>query len=208
MDVHKLSRIQLDALKEIGNIGAGNAATSMARLMQKRIDMDVPSVDIVTFDEMIDIIGGSEQLIVSMYFKITGEAPGIVYFIFTLEEAETLIGQMFTEDRRLFKSDHIDELAISALQESGNILTSAYLSALADFIKLSMQPSIPYLSVDMAGAVLTAGLTELLHISDYAIVINTAIGDANIGLNGHFFYLPNPETLPKIFFALGIITDD
>jgi len=208
MNIHKLSSVQLDVLKEIGNIGAGNAATSMAKLIQKQIDMDVPSVDIVTFDEMIDMIGGPEQLIVSMYFDITGEAPGTVYFILTIEEAEILLSQMFAENRKLIQNGEVDDISISALQESGNILTGSYLTALADFIKLSMQPSIPYLSIDMAGAVLTAGLTELLHISDYAIVINTAIGETHNGLNGHFFYLPNPDTLPTIFTALGVKTDD
>lgn len=197
--MHKLSPLQLDILREIGNIGAGNAATSMAKLIQKRIDMDVPSVDIISFDEMIDIVGGPEQLIVSMYFNITGEASGTVYFMLTIEEAETLVGQMFGEDRTLFNDSHIDELVISALQESGNIITGSYLSALADFIKLSMKPSMPYLSIDMAGAVLTAGLTELLHTTDYAIVINTSIREADNGLNGHFFYLPNPEHYQKYF---------
>lgn len=209
MDVHNLSSIQLDVLREIGNIGAGNAATSMATLIEKRIDMEVPSVDIVSFDEMVEIVGGPEQLIVSMFFNIIGEAPGTVYLILTLDEAETLVQQILNDGEiQLFNQNKFDELAISALKEVGNILTGSYLSALADFIKLGMQPSIPYLSVDMAGAVLTAGLTELLHISDYAIVINTEIGETNNGLNGHFFYLPNPETLPKIFSTLGIIGHD
>src|SRR5690625_7755935 len=121
MNIHKLSSVQLDVLREIGNIGAGNAATSMAKLIQKQIDMDVTSVDIVTFDEMIDMIGGPQQLIVSMYFDITGEAPGTVYFILTIEEAEMLLSQMFAENRKLITNRKVDDIAISALQELSNI---------------------------------------------------------------------------------------
>lgn len=205
MGYYKLSSEQLDVLKEIGNIGAGNAATSMSQLIDKRIHMEVPSVKIVTFDEVTEMVGGPEQLIVAMFFRIYGEAPGSVYFILTKEEAESLVLQMtnFTDIDLL---NHPNHLAISALKEVGNIMTGSYLSALSDFININMQSSIPYLSIDMAGAVLTAGLIELSHVSDYAIVINTEINHSHAcnRLKGHFFLLPDLESFPKIFSALGI----
>ena len=206
MDVNNLSILQLDVLREIGNIGAGNAATSMSKLIDKRVDMKVPSVNVVTFDEMMDIVGGPEQLIVAMFFRILGEAPGTVYFILTIEEAETLIREITNLTELKLLSEQPNELAISALKEVGNIMAGSYLSALSDFTKINMQSSIPYLSVDMAGAVLTAGLIELSQVSDYAIVINTEISnkEANNGLSGHFFLLPDLETIPILFSALGI----
>lgn len=207
MDFKKLSLLQLDILREIGNIGAGNAATSMSQLINKRVDMDVPSVEIVTFDEMMEIIGGPEQLIVAMFFRIEGDAPGSVYFILSIDEAESLVSQI-TNDTTLDLSAEAgpDELAISVLKELGNIMTGSYLSALSDFIKINMQSSIPYLGVDMAGAVLTEGLIEISQVSDYAIVIDTVINKQNTesGFNGHFFLLPDIESIPKYFSALGI----
>lgn len=207
MDFKKLSHIQLDVLREIGNIGAGNAATSMSKLINKRVDMDVPSVNVVTFDEMMEIIGGPEQLIVAMFFRIQGEAPGSVYFILSIEEAESLVSQITNGTTlNLLADTEPDELAISVLKEVGNIMTGSYLSALSDFVNINMQSSIPYLSVDMAGAVLTAGLIELSQVSDYAIVIDTEISKQGTksGLNGHFFLLPDFESIPKFFSALGI----
>lgn len=207
MEFDKLSNMQLDVLREIGNIGAGNAATSMALLINKKVDMQIPAVNIVTFDEMMDIIGGPEATIVAMLFRIHGEAPGTVYFILTIEKAETLLNEIIQDPNiRLLENNDTNELAISALTEVGNIMTGSYLSALSDFLNLNMQPSIPYLSIDMAGAVLIPGLLEVSQTSDYAIVIDTEINDSqkDSGIHGHFFLLPDVESLPKIFNALGI----
>lgn len=206
MDVNNLSDLHIDALREIGNIGAGNAATSMATLINKRVHMDVPNVNIVTFDDMMDIVGGPEELIVAMFFKIYGDAPGSVYLILSIEEAERLISHIAGDVSLNLRSDQPNELALSALKEVGNIITGSYISALSDFININMQSSIPHLSVDMAGAILTVGLIELSQVTDYVIVINTEINDddTNNGVHGHFFLLPDPDSFPKIFSALGI----
>src|SRR5690625_7872763 len=97
MEFKNLSGMQMDVLREIGNIGAGNAATSMSKIINKRIDMKVPSVKIVSFDEIINIIGGPEQLIVALLFKIYGEAPGSVYFILGVKEAESLVQEIVND---------------------------------------------------------------------------------------------------------------
>lgn len=208
MSFEDLSKVQLDVLKEIGNIGAGNAATSMAQLINKQINMDVPSVNVVTFDEVMEILGGPEATVVALFFRFDGDAPGTVYFILTIEKAQLLINKM-TENQgyELFTEDGtINEFALSVLKEVGNIMTGSYLSALADFLQLNLQPSIPHLSIDMAAAVLTPGLIEVSQASDYAIVINTEINEYELdsGIHGHFFLLPDVESLTKIFNRLGI----
>lgn len=207
MNFQRLTRIQKDVLREIGNIGAGNAATSMAKLLNKKIDMNVPSVAITPFEEVMDLVGGPDTLIVSILFRIEGEAPGTVYFILTTSEAQNLLKQISGQQLQLFNADgEPEEFAVSALQEIGNILTGSYLSALSDFTHINMQPSVPYFSIDMAGAILTVGLLELSHVSDYAIIIDTKIneeGEQN-GIQGQFFLLPDPDSFTKIFHALGI----
>ncbi|HLS06501.1 MAG TPA: chemotaxis protein CheC [Bacillota bacterium] len=208
MEPSKLTNMHIDILKEIGNIGAGNAATSMAQLIDKQVHMDVPIVNIVNFDEMMDIVGGPEQLIVGMFFEITGDLSGSVFFMLSIEESEKLIQQMVNDPSINLQGETVDPLAFSALKESANIITGAYLTALSDFLKLDIRPSIPHLAIDMAGAILTVGLVELSRVSDYAIVINTEINDATIdGITGHFFLLPEPQSLEKIFTSLGIYHD-
>ncbi|GAB3794767.1 chemotaxis protein CheC [Virgibacillus kimchii] len=206
MDFTRLTYVQRDVLKEIGNIGAGNAATSMSELLDKKIHMQVPTVNVVGFDEMMDMIGGHEQLITALFFRIEGEMPGTVYFILSLEEAQRLVGQITKQSGGRLLGEDFDEIAVSALQEAGNILTSSYLSALSDFTNLHMQPSIPYLSIDMAGAILTAGLVELSQVTDYAIIINTRIKHKNSedGVQGNFFLIPDPSSFHKLYQSLGI----
>ncbi|MGM8364115.1 chemotaxis protein CheC [Virgibacillus sp. W0181] len=209
MSFKRLSTEQKDLLREIGNIGAGNAATSMSKLVNKKINMQVPSVKIVTFDDMMELIGGPEEVIVAILFRIMGDMPGTVYFLLTIEEAENLVDELtFNSDFPIVDNGELNEFAVSALQEVGNILTGSYLTALADFTKVNMHPSVPYLSIDMAGAALTAGLVELSHVSDYALIIDTKIDDMEMteakGIQGQFLLLPDPGSFTKIFSALGI----
>jgi|SRR5690625_868497 len=205
MEPKQLTNMHIDILKEIGNIGAGNAATSMAQLINKQVNMQVPTVKIVKFDEMMEIAGGPDQVIVGMFFEISGSVTGSVFFMLSIDEAEKLVQQMVQDPTISLQNESNNQFAFSALKELGNIITGAYLTALADFLKLDIRPSIPHLAIDMVGAILTVGLVELSRVSDYAIVIDTEINDQTVdGITGHFFLLPDPESLKKIFTALGI----
>src|SRR5699024_725590 len=208
MWMNNLSSMQLDVLREIGNIGAGNAATSMSELLNKKINMQIPSVNIVSFDEMMNLIGGPDNVIVAIYFRMQGEDPGTVDVILTVEEAEYLVRQMMPEAKlEISGGEESSELTISILQDIGNILTGSYLSALSDFTNINMKPSVPYLNVDMAGAILTIGLLELSQVSDHAIIIDTKINDGDTqqhGVTGHLFLLPDLDSFPKLFAALGV----
>ncbi|MBO1003784.1 chemotaxis protein CheC [Pseudogracilibacillus auburnensis] len=207
MKSKKLSDLQIDVLREIGNIGAGNATTSMSQLINKQVMMKVPSVKVVTINEMMDIIGGPEKLIVAIFFRIKGEITGTVYFVLTLKEAEYLVRQMtMNNELSILENGETDELAVSVLQEVANILTGSYLSALADFTQLNMKPTIPYLSIDMAAATLVTGLIELSQVTDYAIIIDTKItgNEEGEGAKGHFLLIPDPASIPELFSALGL----
>lgn len=204
-----LSQLQLDALSEIGNIGAGNAATSLSQLLNKKIDMKMPQVEIVKFDHMMELIGGPDEIIVALLFQVSDDLPCHVYFILTVEEAEALV-QSITglEEFSLLQDMGTNEFAVSALKEIGNIVIGSYLSALSDFTKLNLQPSIPHLAVDMAAAILTVGLLEISQVSDHVITINTSIKSNSVeNIEGQFFLLPEPESLHMLFEALGIDYD-
>lgn len=213
-DVSFIDRIKpyhLDVLREVGNIGAGNAATALSRLLNKLIDMNVPSVRIVSFQEITELIGGADETVAGVYLRIEGDVPGNMFFILTLKEAEELIRKLTGLQELDLINQEMDEMAVSALQELGNILSGSYLSALSDFTKLSLQPSVPQLSVDMFGAILNYGLIELSHVSDYAIVIDTRITEMENDAKqstGHFFLLPDPESFTKLFKALGVEIDE
>ncbi|PLT34191.1 chemotaxis protein CheC [Bacillus sp. V5-8f] len=209
--LEKISFIQLDILREIGNIGAGNAATALSTLLNKKIDMKVPNVRILSFDEMMDLAGGPETVVASVFLRVEGDAPGSMFFILPLQQATDFIHQMTEESDFSFEKQPFSEMAMSALQELGNILSGSYLSALSDFTRLNLYPSVPALSFDMVGAILGYGLIELSQVSDYAIVIDTALSedgcDVN-SVNGHFFLLPDPQSFETIFNSLGVTGND
>ncbi|WP_017471906.1 chemotaxis protein CheC [Amphibacillus jilinensis] len=205
--IESLTDYQLDALKEVGNIGSGNAATSLSMLLNHKVDMKVPAVRIVDYNEMMELVGGPDKLIAAVFLRIEGEAPGNMFFVLSPEEAETFVKQMTGSEDFSVQEPPFDEMAMSALQEMGNILAGSYLSALSDFINVLLQPSVPLLTIDMAGAILAEGLLELSQVSDYAIIIDTIIDDhedENKPIQGHFFLLPDPDSFPKIFNKLGI----
>lgn len=202
----KFSHIHLDILKEIGNIGAGHAATALSTLLNKKIEMKVPSVRVVPFNEIMELAGGAENVVVSIFLSIEGDANGNMFCILPIEQGERFIRYMISDPTFSFNSIPHSELGISAAQELGNILAGSYLTALSDFTKLDLLPSVPALSVDMFGAIISYGLLEISKVSDYAIVIDTAIyeSDALSGVDGHFFLLPNPESFHLIFQSLGV----
>lgn len=208
MDSKNLSNMQIDVLREIGNIGAGNAATSMSQLIDRNVSMEVPSVKIVTINEMMEMLGGPEELIVAIFFRIKGEIPGTVYFILTIEEAEFLIQRMMLqENAKLFIDDQPNDFAMSALEEVANIMTGSYLSALSDFTSLKMATTVPYVSIDMAAAAIVTGMIELARVTDYAIIIDTkinSISDHDNNVRGHFLLVPDPKSINQLFTSLGI----
>jgi len=204
----RITSMHLDVLKEIGNIGAAHAATSLSSLLGKKVDMRVPKVEMVSFDDMMELAGGPENVVTGIYLRIEGDLTGSMFFVLPIEQSNRFIRNLIHDDTFDFQSPSISELGISAMQELGNILSGSYLSALSDFTGLKIYPTVPALSVDMVGAIISFGLVELSHISDYVIVIDTAILEDDLpdseSVRGHFFLLPDPESFDSIFKSLGV----
>ncbi|KON68506.1 chemotaxis protein CheY [Peribacillus butanolivorans] len=209
--IEKIIPLQLDILKEIGNIGAGHAATALSAILNRKIDMIVPNVRVVSFDEMMEMAGGAEQVVASIFLRIVGDASGSMFFILSLPVAEYFIQQMTGDETFSIDSTPYTDLALSCLQELGNILSGSYLTSLSDFTQLNLYPSVPSLSIDMVGATISYGLLELSQVSDTAIVIDTVLEKDQLfaeSIDGHFFLLPDPESFDIIFSSLGVTTND
>lgn len=204
----EITSLHLDVLKEIGNIGAAHAATALSSLLNKKIDMKVPKVEMVSFDDMMELAGGSENVVVGIFLRIEGDAEGSMFFILPIEQANHFIRGLIHDESFDFNYPPVSELGLSAMQEMGNILSGSYLSALSDFTGLKIYPTVPGLSIDMFGAIISIGLIELSQVSDMVIAINTSIFEDDSQLNesvqGHFFLLPDPESFKAIFEALGV----
>lgn len=202
-EVRRLSALQLDALREIGNVGAGNAATALSQVINRKIDMSVPKVSILPLGEVPDVVGGPDVMVAGVFLRVFGPAPGSILFLLPRDSAfylvDTIMGR--GEGNMTTTLNPMDE---SALMEIGNILAGAYLNALSHFTNLTLLQSIPALAVDMAGAILSIILAQLGQLGDYALVIETQFTTENDGVKGHFFLIPDPGSLQTILAAIGV----
>ena len=204
-----ITDMHLDVLKEVGNIGAAHAATSLSQLLGRKIDMRVPNVELVSFDEMFELAGGAETIVAGIYLRIEGDLSGSMFFVLQLDSANHFIKKLIQDETFDFTSPEVSEIGLSAMQELGNILSGSYLSALSDLTGLKIYPTVPSLSVDMVGAIVSFGLIEVSQCSDEVIVIDTQIREEGINgassVNGHFFLLPDPSSYGTIFRSLGVL---
>ncbi len=200
-DIDNLNEFMIDMLKEIGNIGAGNAATALANMISKKIDMKVPDVKVLEFKDVAEILGGEENLIIGIYFELTEDIVGNMMFALDMESARNLSNILYARDK---EDKNLDEMDISALGEVGNILASSYANSLSALTGLKIFISVPSISIDMAGAILSVPAIQFGHIGDHALMIETVfVEDENL-VAGNFFLLPDPESFDKILSALGV----
>jgi chemotaxis protein CheC len=198
----RLEDFQMDVLKEVGNIGAGHAATALSTLLDKPIDMLVPKVRMLPFEEICESVGGAETVVLAIFLRVDGDAPGNMFFILDLDTAKNMLRDLI--GLNIENQEEYSELELSALNEIGNILAGSYLSSLADFTNLNMQPTVPSLAIDMAGAILSYGLLQFGQMGDQALLIETKFMEGENEVQGHFFLIPDPESFGKIFSALGV----
>jgi chemotaxis protein CheC len=193
---------QMDVLREVGNIGAGHAATALSKLLGKPVDMGVPRVNLVPFDEIAEHAGGAETVVVAVFLRVEGDAPGNLFFLLSVDSAKQLLMELVRMDS--VDGEPFTELEVSALSEIGNILAGSYLSSLADFTQLSLSPTVPGFAVDMAGAILAYGLLQFGDMGDRALLIETAFFDGIDQVEGNLFLIPDPESFTTIFKSLGV----
>ncbi len=192
----------IDVLKEIGNIGAGNAATALAKMINKKVDMTVPKVNVLNFQEVPDLLGGAEEQVCGIYFKIEGDLEGTIMFLLSAESASTLIELLMPG----MAKEAIDEFTVSALQEIGNILAGSYISSLSTLTNLKIQISVPSLAIDMAGAILSVPATQFGLMGDKILIIENDFVETheNKSVQGYFFLMPDVDSYEILLKSLGI----
>lgn len=206
-----LTNLQLDALKEIGNIGAGNAASALATMLGRKIYMEVPWAGVLDLKEMMGRVGKEEDLVVCVNTVISGEAPGEVLLVLDAEDAFHLTDLLL--GKPLGTTQALDEMVRSVLEELGNILTGSFLNAFSTLTQLTFFPSLPAFAFDMLGAVLSAALLEKGYFADQILIVETRFWGAqadksDTSIKAYFFLVPEAHALVKILKALGLDTEN
>lgn len=203
IDLNQMNSFQYDVLKEIGNIGAGNATTALSQLINKKVNMKVPKVDLLEFKELSDIVGGAEYPVVGILFTLEGSINGMMMFMMDIDASRHLV-RLLLGDSYVSESDEFSDMEISALNEIGNIIAGAYLSSLSALTNMTIVSSIPYMAIDMAGAILSVPAIEFGKIGDRALLIESEFGDEIKAINGYFILIPTIESYSAILSSLGL----
>ncbi len=201
MDEIILSEVQRDAVKEIGNICAGNAATALSQLLNRKISIVVPRILFIPIEGVPSAVGGEDKLVASLVLRVLGDMPSTILFIFSQRDAVALAS--FMTGKTVSNGSVIGDLERSALNEIGVILANAYLGALGSFVGMGLVPTVPELIVDMAGAIVDYILIELSCESQFALLIESEFREESTSVIGHFFLIPNPSGLETILKAIS-----
>lgn len=201
-NLENMNSMDFDVLREIGNIGAGNATTALSQLINAKVDMNVPKVELLEFKEISDMIGGAERIVVGILLTLGGQAEGMMMFIIDQESAHHLVNVLLGKSIDNF--ENFTEIELSALNEIGNIISGAYLSSLASLTNLTITSSVPYMAIDMAGAILSVPAIEFGKMGDKALLIQSQFGEADKLINGYFILIPTMESYSLILSSLGL----
>ncbi|NBG87591.1 chemotaxis protein CheC [Isachenkonia alkalipeptolytica] len=201
MSIESLNQQHIDVLKEIGNIGAGNAATALAGMLGKKIDMDVPKVKILDIQEVAEVLGGEENIVAGIYFNVHGDIQGNIMFLLDLDSSKLLTNMLMGKSS---ENGELDEMDRSALREVGNILSGAYIASLVSLTNFNIHHSVPSLAVDMAGAVMSVPAIQFSHISDKVLFIETELKEGKDLVEARFFLIPDEPSFEKILNSLGV----
>jgi chemotaxis protein CheC len=203
-DIRSLKAIQLDALREVANIGAGHAATALSTMTGGTIMISVPTINIARLEEVPPQISAPEEPVAAVLMNMLGDLTGRTLLVFPKPTATRLSELLLRRPKG--SSPTLGELEQSALKEAGNILSGAYMNALSDFMGLMLLPSPPSLAVDMSGAVLTTAYLQFGTDLDYVFCVESEfyMQDLEEHLRGFFLLLPDVASLAAILRAIRV----
>ena len=203
-DLLSLKPVQLDALREVANIGAGHAATALSQMTGQTIMISVPQIRITPLEEVPPTIGGPDDPVVAVLMNMLGDLTGRTFLVFPKGTAIRLSELLLR--RKHEGGGELNALEESAMKEAGNILSGAYMNALSDFMHLTLLPSPPSLAIDMARAVMTTAYLQFGTDRDLVFCVETefTMTDANEVLRGIFLLLPDMASLQAILRAIGV----
>ena len=205
----ELSNEQQDMLKEIGNIGTGNAVTALSRLVKKKIDVTLTDVGIIPLEELPTQFGGPKEKVCGIFCHIEKPSQATILNIFEMRPLMKMIAdlagnQSKIDPNKIKSKDDLDEFAVSTIVEMGNIMAGHYASALADLLGTKLMIDIPEFTMSQAGEIGEFLSKELKSIAEFFIIIKTSITVADLKLKGMFFFIPDIQTLKSFFSILGI----
>ncbi|MDV9674929.1 chemotaxis protein CheC [Clostridioides difficile] len=198
----ELDDVHIDALREIGNIGSGNAITALASMINSNVEVLIPMVKILEYNEATNLLGGSENKVVCILLDMKGDINGM--FMFLLDESITqlMLSSLFNKEEAFL--DEIEAIEISAIKEIGNIMASSYVNAIASMLNMTISVSIPDICIDMVGAVLNVPMIRFSDVGDKVLFIENKFKMSDNYFTSHILMIPEMSSLREILVRLGL----
>lgn len=201
-NIDELQAMHLDVLKEIGNIGSGNAASALSSMLNCATDITVPNVRLLDFADAITFLGGPEQIAIGMVVQLTGDISGMMMYILQHSFASTMTQTVFgTELSPDFK---MNEMESSFIGEVGNIMSASYINAIASLTNMTIDISVPQMSVDMVGAFLSIPAVQFAQIGNKVLFIDDSFIIGGGEVQSNMILVPEMNSLERLFSALGV----
>ena len=196
-----LDDMQLSVLSEIGNIGAGNAATALSGILADKVMLTVPDLHIIDVGSMAKILGGPENEVAGILVNMTNDVEGMLLFLLDKDFVSLLTGVLL--DKKIKDFSEISELDISAMMEIGNILAGSYVSAISMMTGLDIRLTIPEIALDMVGAILSYPAAQFGAMGDKLLFIEEKFLSGESEIKSHLLIMPQPDSLERILKSLG-----
>jgi chemotaxis protein CheC len=190
------SDLQLDALRELANIGSGSAATSLSNLLGLPVDISVPSSSALSLGDAVDAVGPPDAIVTGVVIPVFGDLDGVVLLIFAPAEAATLCG--------LLGVDPADPVALSALGEVGNILGCAYVGALGTLAGMELEPRPPECVEDMLGAIVSTVLVAGVETNGLALMLDSKMEIEGVECSFAFVFVPDSTAVQELLTRLEV----
>lgn len=198
----ELSPVAIDCLREIGNIGSGNAASSLSAMLNKSVRMRVPNIHVLDYQAAINAVGGPEQVLTGILVTFKGDIKGMIMFLLDNAFAKIVVNTFMGKDNiDVLKMDEADS---SAVKEMGNIMAGSYLNALAALAGFTVAMDVPSMTVDMMGAIMNAPMTEFAEVGDKVIFINDGYIIDGVDINSNIILIPEIDSLDILMKKLGV----
>ena len=207
--ITSLNSFQLDAIKEVGNIGTGNAATALSKLLGRVVEMDVPKVELVSIYELSEYYGSPTMPVASVFVRSESKFSCSIIFIGTEEGANEMIKMWLGVYFGDFAAEELPaEMFDSGLGELGNIIIGSFLGAINALIETTFQISVPGVARDMLGSILDVVASIFGTFGEYALVISTVLrisGTEDVNMDGNIILLPDPDALELLLRKLQVL---
>jgi chemotaxis protein CheC len=202
-DIRSLKALQVDALREVANIGAGHAATALSQMVGETIMISVPTINVSRLEDIPPQVAAPDEPVAAVLMHMLGDLTGRTLLVFPRRTAIRLAALLL---RRESPPDDFSEMQQSAIKEAGNILSSAYMNALSDFMGMMLLPSPPSLAIDMSTAVLSTAYLQFGTDKDYVFCVESEfiMGGREERMRGFFLLLPDPASLQAILKAVRV----